>query len=93
MAEQANTLSTPAETLPQALSALYHHPDPAVKDQASRWIQDFQTTQEAWNVTDAALHNPASAFEVQVFCAQARAAYRGLPAAQGNLFLLKLEPT
>ena len=68
--DEGNRLSTPAETLTQALHALYHNPDPAVKEQANRWIQEFQTTPDAWNVTDAALHNAASAFEVQVFCAQ-----------------------
>uniref|UniRef100_A0A803R8I3 Transportin-3 n=1 Tax=Cannabis sativa TaxID=3483 RepID=A0A803R8I3_CANSA len=35
----------------QALNALYHHPDAAVRMEADRWLQDFQRTLDAWQVT------------------------------------------
>lgn len=31
-----------ASVLLEALQALYHHPEQAVKDAASRWLEDFQ---------------------------------------------------
>lgn len=38
-------------TVKEALNALYHHPDGAVRMQADRWLQDFQRTLDAWQVT------------------------------------------
>ncbi|KAK8478440.1 hypothetical protein V6N11_069443 [Hibiscus sabdariffa] len=35
-------------TVKEALNALYHHPDDAVRMQADRWLQDFQCTIDAW---------------------------------------------
>ncbi|KAG6410313.1 hypothetical protein SASPL_128371 [Salvia splendens] len=35
-------------TVKEALNALYHHPDDAVRMQADRWLQDFQRTIDAW---------------------------------------------
>lgn len=37
-------------TVKEALNALYHHPDDAVRMQADRWLQDFQHTIDAWQV-------------------------------------------
>lgn len=37
-------------TVKEALNALYHHPDDAVRVQADRWLQDFQRTIDAWQV-------------------------------------------
>jgi hypothetical protein len=37
-------------TVKEALNALYHHPDDAVRMQADRWLQDFQRTLDAWQV-------------------------------------------
>lgn len=37
-------------TVKEALNALYHHPDDAVRMQADRWLQDFQRTIDAWQV-------------------------------------------
>eukprot|EP00850_Spirogloea_muscicola_P000526 SM000002S05606 [mRNA] locus=s2:1152982:1161233:- [translate_table: standard] len=59
-----------AATLLQALQALYHHPDPEVRSAANRWLEDFQQTVEAWQVSDSLLHSPTSSLEVQYFCAQ-----------------------
>ena len=53
-----------------ALHALYHHEDPTVKDQANKWLEQWQQTTEAWSVSDAVLHDPASNMEAQYFCAQ-----------------------
>lgn len=37
----------------EALNALYHHPDDAVRMHADRWLQDFQRTIDAWQVISA----------------------------------------
>lgn len=34
----------------EALNALYHHPDDAVRSQADQWLQEFQRTIDAWQV-------------------------------------------
>ncbi|KAG2500508.1 hypothetical protein HYH03_001285 [Edaphochlamys debaryana] len=58
------------QQLLQALNALYHHEDPKVKDEADRWLEQWQQSVEAWSVADAVLHDPASSMEAQYFCAQ-----------------------
>jgi transportin-3 len=50
--------------------ALSNHPEKEVQRQADSWLQQFQGTQEAWQVSDALLHLPDSPMEVQYFCAQ-----------------------
>jgi hypothetical protein len=50
-------------TVKEALNALYHHPDDAVRLQADRWLQEFQRTLDAWQV----LHNSLSAYQIQQF--------------------------
>lgn len=62
--------STSAQQLHAALHALFHHEDPAVKDQAGKWLEQWQNTTEAWSVSDAVLHDPGSNMEAQYFCAQ-----------------------
>ena len=37
-------------TVKEALNALYHHPDDAVRMEADRWLQSFQRTLDAWQV-------------------------------------------
>lgn len=59
-----------AAELLAALNALYHHNDSAVKDQASRWLEQWQQTPEAWSISDQLLHNPSSNLEQQVFASQ-----------------------
>ncbi|KAL2608832.1 hypothetical protein R1flu_027405 [Riccia fluitans] len=54
----------------EALQALYHHPDPAVRTAANQWLEQFQQTMEAWQVSDSVLHDPNSSFEALYFCAQ-----------------------
>lgn len=41
-----------------------------MRRQADTWLQQFQWTQEAWQVADALLHLPDSPLDVQYFCAQ-----------------------
>jgi len=55
-----------------ALSALYgqNQADPALKSQASAFLEQWQQTLDAWSVSDAVLHDPASSVEAQYFCAQ-----------------------
>ena len=38
-------------TLLQALQALYHHPDAETRNSASKWLEQFQDSQEAWQVS------------------------------------------
>ena len=59
-----------AGQLLEALQALYHHPDPKIKDEADRYLEQWQQTVEAWSVADAVLHDPNSNMEAQYFCAQ-----------------------
>lgn len=42
-------------TVKEALNALYHHPDDAVRMEADRWLQDFQRTLDAWQVFSSSL--------------------------------------
>ncbi|KAK9278154.1 hypothetical protein L1049_027713 [Liquidambar formosana] len=57
-------------TVKEALNALYHHPDDAVRMQADRWLQDFQRTIDAWQVSDNLLHDATSNLETLIFCSQ-----------------------
>ncbi|XP_059641909.1 transportin MOS14 [Cornus florida] len=57
-------------TVKEALNALYHHPDDAVRLQADRWLQDFQRTLDAWQVSDNLLHDATSNQETLIFCSQ-----------------------
>ncbi len=60
----------PTQQLLAALHALYHNEDASVKDQANKWLEQWQTTSDAWTVADRVLHDPGSAMEAQYFCAQ-----------------------
>ncbi|CAD5196469.1 transportin MOS14 [Musa acuminata AAA Group] len=57
-------------TVKEALNALYHHPDDAVRGRADRWLQDFQRTIDAWQVSDNLLHDANSNMETLIFCSQ-----------------------
>ncbi|XP_057514793.1 transportin MOS14-like isoform X2 [Actinidia eriantha] len=57
-------------TVKEALNALYHHPDDAVRMQADRWLQEFQRTIDAWQVSDNLLHDASSNQETLIFCSQ-----------------------
>ncbi|XP_021887259.1 transportin MOS14-like isoform X2 [Carica papaya] len=57
-------------TVKEALNALYHHPDDAVRMQADRWLQNFQRTLDAWQVADNLLHDATSNLETLIFCSQ-----------------------
>ena len=58
------------QQLEQALQALYHHADPAVKEQANRWLEQWQQSADAWQVCNDALHNQAAGMELHYFAAQ-----------------------
>jgi transportin-3 len=58
------------QDLLNALHALYHNEDPAVKEQANKWLEQWQATQQAWSISDGVLHDPNSTMEAQYFCAQ-----------------------
>jgi transportin-3 len=42
-------------TLLEAVQALYHHPDPSIRNAANQWLDEFQHTMEAWQVLEAKL--------------------------------------
>ncbi|KAH7433967.1 hypothetical protein KP509_07G095100 [Ceratopteris richardii] len=54
----------------QALQALYHDPSPTTRNAANQWLQDFQQSLEAWQISDSLLHDPSINLEVLYFCAQ-----------------------
>jgi transportin-3 len=56
--------------LQAALQALYHHPDPSVKQQSNLWLQQWQQSQEAWQGAVAVLQAPEAGLEAQYFAAQ-----------------------
>ena len=58
-----------AAQLQQALEALYHHADPAVKEQANTWLEGWQQSQEAWQVCNDVLHSAEAGMEVHYFAA------------------------
>ncbi|KAK3157782.1 hypothetical protein QOZ80_2AG0127920 [Eleusine coracana subsp. coracana] len=57
-------------TVKEALAALYHHPDDAIRTAADRWLQEFQHTLDAWQVADSLLHDESSNLETLIFCSQ-----------------------
>ncbi|KAK3235077.1 hypothetical protein CYMTET_54701, partial [Cymbomonas tetramitiformis] len=59
-----------AEHLKQALEALHRAPNEDVRRQAGNWLEDFQHSRDAWQVSDQLLHHPESTNEIQFFCAQ-----------------------
>lgn len=87
-------MSTAAQ-LAQALQALYHG-SPAVKEEANRWLEGFQQSTEAWQVTNDVLHDGGAGMEAHYFCAQtlrtkARRCLR--PALRGVLSTALLLPS
>lgn len=65
----------------QALNALYHHEDISVKNEADKWLEQWQQSVEAWSTADAVLHDAASNMEAQYFCAQTLRTKVGLQGA------------
>ena len=58
------------EQLLAAIAALYHDPDPKVKEEANRWLEQWQQTVQAWQTADAVLHDAAASTEALYFAAQ-----------------------
>jgi transportin-3 len=54
----------------EAVQALYHHPDHEIRKFANDWLEDFQYTVDAWQVSDSVLHDQNSTIEALYFCAQ-----------------------
>lgn len=54
----------------QALQALYHHTDSSVKEQASQWLEQWQQSPEAWQVSHDVLHSHDAGLEAHYFAAQ-----------------------
>ena len=58
-----------AQTLINALQALYHG-EPSIKEQADKWLEQFQQSTDAWQVCNDVLHNREVGLEAHYFCAQ-----------------------
>jgi transportin-3 len=58
-----------AQTLLNALQALYHG-EPSVKDQANKWLEQWQQSTDAWQVCNDVLHSRDVGLEAHYFCAQ-----------------------
>lgn len=59
-------------TVKEALSALYHHPDDAVRARADRWLQEFQHTIDAWQVTPTTPPHPFPLSPISNWCSVER---------------------
>ncbi|RUP43526.1 armadillo-type protein [Jimgerdemannia flammicorona] len=60
----------PAPRVLEALNALYNTTDPAAKDQANHWLEEFQKTPEAWTTSDLLLRSVQLQAEPRLFAAQ-----------------------
>lgn len=60
------------EQLFSALNALYTSQDAKMRQEADKWLEQWQEKTEAWSVCDAVLHDPNSPLEAKFYCAQAR---------------------
>lgn len=59
-----------AQTVINAINALYTSDDSSVRNQADRWLEEWQASPEAWTVANGILHDPSSGPEYTYFCAQ-----------------------
>ncbi|GJP44351.1 hypothetical protein CLOM_g3730 [Closterium sp. NIES-68] len=57
-------------TLLRVLEALYQTTDRSTRREASKWLEAFQQSMEAWQISDRLLHDESSSMEVRYFCAQ-----------------------
>jgi hypothetical protein len=62
--------ATEVQHVLQAITALFHHEDRSVKDQANRWLEEWQQRPEAWQISDLYLHSANGNTEAQYFFAQ-----------------------
>ena len=58
-----------AEQFNQAVSALLQHSDPASRQQANSWLEQWQQTTQAWSVATEVLEH-SSSIDAQYFAAQ-----------------------
>lgn len=53
-----------------AINALYTSDDSSTRNEADRWLDNWQASPEAWTVANQILHDPSSGAEYTYFCAQ-----------------------
>lgn len=58
------------EQLQAALNALFHHTDGRIRDEANRWLEQWQSSQEAWSLAHALLDDANAGLETHYFAAQ-----------------------
>jgi transportin-3 len=56
--------------LQAALNALYYNTDPSAKEQASRWLEGWQQSTEAWTLAHEVLQDESAQLEAHYLCAQ-----------------------
>lgn len=67
---EASEHSATQQAVLSALDALYNKPDPQAKQQANKWLQDFQKTAEAWQVANELLLSQTLPVEPRIFASQ-----------------------
>ena len=58
------------DNLRAALQALYDNNEPTVKEQASRWLEEWQHSTDAWTMAHAVLQQNDAGLEAHYLCAQ-----------------------
>lgn len=59
-----------AQQVLAAINALYTSDDSSTRQEADRWLDNWQASSEAWTVANQILHDPNSGAEYTYFCAQ-----------------------
>ncbi|KAL4538826.1 hypothetical protein Ndes2526B_g02895 [Nannochloris sp. 'desiccata'] len=59
-----------SNNLADALAALYDNTEPALREQASRWLEEWQQSPEAWSMAHEVLQQENAGLEAHYICAQ-----------------------
>jgi hypothetical protein len=59
-----------ADQVIAATEALFNSENAAHKNEADKWLEQWQQSTDAWTVSDSILHNPSSPATAVYFCAQ-----------------------
>lgn len=78
-------LSPTLDTVLQAISALYHNPEPTIKEKASFWLEELQRSVHAWEVSNELLQRKLDLescyFAAQTMRTKIQCAFHELPPA------------
>ena len=59
-----------SNNLADALAALYDNTEPALRERASRWLEEWQQSPEAWSMAHEVLLQENAGLEAHYICAQ-----------------------